>query len=83
MPTKRFREQYVWVLGTSFIFPFFASIFVASKLIKDTNFPSFSATKKKKGKKTQKKKRNKKIRKDNPNQLLINEINALQTEQSN
>ena len=79
MPAKRIREQHVWVLGTSFIFPFFASIFVASKQIKDTNFPSFSATKKKKG--TKHRKRKKKIRKDNPNQLSINEINALQTEQ--
>ena len=38
---------------------------------------------KKKGKKHKKKKEKKKKRKDNPNQLLINEINALQTEQSN
>ena len=78
---KRFREQHVWVLGTSFILPFFASIFVASKPIKDTNFPSFSATKQKKGTKHRKWKKTK--RKDDLNQLSINEINALQAKQSN
>ena len=62
-------------------FSFFASIFLASKPIKDTNFPSFSATKRKKGTKHRKWKKTK--RKDNPNQLSINEINALQVEQSN
>ena len=60
-------------------FPFFASVFVASKPIKDTNFPSFLATKRKKG--TKHRKRKKTIRKDDPNQLSVNEINSLQTEQ--
>ena len=83
MPAKRFREQHVWVLGTSFIFPLFASVFVASKPIKDTKLSFIFNNQRKREKKTKKKERNKKIRKDNPNQLLINEINALQTEQSN
>ena len=67
-----------WVL---LHFSLFASAFVASKPIKDTNFPSFSATKRKK--RTKHRKRQKSIRKDDPNQLSINEINALQAEQSN
>ena len=56
--------------------PSFFSLFC-----KDTNFPSFSAAKRKRG--TKHRKRKKTIRKDDPNQLSINEINALQKEQSN
>ena len=52
-----------------------------SLFCKDTNFPSFSAAKRKEEQNTEKEKKT--IRKDDPNQLSINEINALQTEQSN
>ena len=60
-------------------FPFLHQFLWHPNRSKIQTFLHFQPQKKKKG--TKHRKRKKKIRKDNPNQLSINEINALQTEQ--